>query len=174
MVALGVLVFAAYGAYGKWIPFPSHPKPIDRMQRYPCTVYAVIDGDTLDCREGHQRVRLLLIDAPEIEQQSFGVRAAQYLKAVLPRGARAQLELDRRTHDKYGRLLAYVWLPDGRLVNEEIVRAGYAIAFVLRPNVKYRERIRRAQRSAKATRSGLWAVGGFACAPVDFRHGRCR
>ena len=69
--------------------------------------------------------------------------------------------------------MAYAFLADGRMVNEEMARAGYATTLVYPPKVRYVERIRRAVAEARAARRGLWAVGGFACTPKDHRQQRC-
>ena len=53
-------------------------------------------------------------------------------------------------------LLAYVWLSNGKMLNEEIVKAGYASLFTHPPNVKYRERFQKAYREARENRRGLW------------------
>lgn len=171
VVFLGLL---AYRAYDKWIAYPGYPEPLDPGKRYSCTVNYVLDGDTFECREGRLRIRLLLMDAPEIEQRSLGTEAADRLYSLMPPGTIVQLELDHETRDKYGRILAYAWLPDRHMANEEMVRTGYAVTFMIKPNAKYRERIQEAQRLSKASSAGLWAVNGFACPPVAFRYGRCQ
>lgn len=137
-----------------------------------CIVARVIDGDTLAC-EGGERVRLLLIDTPEMDQGDFGRRARRYLLELAPPGTPLHLEHDLQTQDRYGRTLAYLYTPDGRMLNEEMARAGFAVALVYPPNVKYVERIRAAVAAARKARLGLWATSAFECAPVDFRAGRC-
>lgn len=171
VVFLGLLAYPRLR--DKRIAYPAYPEPLDPAKRYTCTVNDVLDGDTFECREGRHRIRLLLIDAPETEQQSLGIEATDRLYSLTPPGSIVQLELDRETRDKYGRILAYAWLPDGRMVNEEMVRTGYAITFTIKPNVKYHDRIQEAQRLSEASSAGLWAVSGFACPPVAFRYGRC-
>ena len=56
------------------------------------------------------------------------------------------MEFDVQKRDKYGRLLAYVYLSDGKMVNEEIVKAGYANFMTYPPNVKYQEKFLKAYR----------------------------
>ncbi|MBL7996544.1 thermonuclease family protein, partial [bacterium] len=58
--------------------------------------------------------------------------------------------------DKYGRLLVYLYLEDGRMINEEIVKAGYANLMTYPPNVRYRERFADAYRFARENKKGLW------------------
>ena len=138
----------------------------------PCTIARVVDGDTVWCASG-RKVRLLLIDTPELDQGPFGVEARTKLEALLPTGTEAVLELDVQRQDRYGRTLAYVYLPDGRMANEEMARAGYAVALVYPPNVRHVERIRAAVNEAQQAKRGLWATPAFKCAPRDHRRGRC-
>jgi micrococcal nuclease len=144
------------------------------QRRLECTVAHVTDGDTFWARcPDDVKVRLLLIDAPEGDQFPFGREARAAIEKLLERGDRVSLEFDVAKTDRYGRALAYVFLPDGRMVNEEMAKAGYATALVYPPNVRYVERIRRAVAQAREARRGLWAVGGFACSPKNHRQRRC-
>lgn len=137
-----------------------------------CTVRSVTDGDTFACTDG-RRVRLLLIDAPEMDQGPYGGDARRALAALLPSGAQVGLELDVEKQDRYGRVLAYVRLADGRMVNEEIARAGYVVVSVYPPNVQHVERMRAAVKQAQEARRGLWSTPAFQCSPADHRAGRC-
>lgn len=137
-----------------------------------CTLARVTDGDTIECTDG-RRVRLLLIDAPESDQGDFGRTATDYLKRLVPLGTAATLESDLELRDKYRRDLAYVWLPDGRLVNEELARAGMVLVLSYPPNVRHIDRIRAAVLEAQKTKRGLWATPAFACPPADHRAGKC-
>ncbi len=138
----------------------------------PCTIARVVDGDTVWC-VGGRKVRLLLIDTPELDQGPFGVQARTKLEELLPIGTETVLEFDVQREDRHGRTLAYVYLPDGRMANEEMARAGYAVALVYPPNVRHVERIRAAVREAQRAKRGLWATPAFACSPRDHRRGRC-
>jgi micrococcal nuclease len=135
-----------------------------------------IDGDTLRVATDSMstRVRLIGIDAPEVSAGERAARQAAELgrdvatiialgrqaKAVAerlaPPGTAVRVELDVQTHDRYGRLLAYLWLRDGRMINEELLRAGYAMVLTVPPNVRYADRFLRAQREAREARRGLW------------------
>jgi micrococcal nuclease len=66
-----------------------------------------------------------------------------------------KMEFDVQRRDKYGRLLAYLYLSDGRMLNEEIVKAGYANLMTIPPNVKYQERFLKAYREARKNKRGL-------------------
>lgn len=137
-----------------------------------CVVSVLNDGDTLRCKDG-RRIRLLLIDAPEMAQQPYGGLALDELAALAPVGATLAVEYDVERKDTYARDLAYLFDSAGVMVNEEMVRRGYAVAFVIPPNGRYESRVRSAMEHAQAEETGLWADWGFACLPADFRAGRC-
>jgi len=138
----------------------------------PCTVERVIDGDTFVCAGG-ERVRLLLIDTPELAQRPFGGVARDEAARLLPVGGRVRLDFDVERRDRYDRLLAYVWA-DSLMVNRELARRGMAVVSVYPPNVRHVEALRAAADSARAERRGLWSGSAFECAPADYRAGRCR
>jgi micrococcal nuclease len=135
-----------------------------------CRVARLSDGDSLTC-SGGERLRLIGIDAPEQDQPPFGQQAQAGLERILA-GRELSLEYDLEGRDQFDRLLAYAWI-DSELVNEEMVRQGWAVAFHVGPNTRYSSRLRRAEKAAKADRIGLWASGGFECRPVDHRNNRC-
>jgi micrococcal nuclease len=136
-----------------------------------CVVARVVDGDTFYCRDG-RKVRLLGVDSPERGQGPAWRVAREALVRLAPAGRRVRLEGDVATRDRYGRLLAWVWA-GGTLVNEAMVRDGWAVQYTVPPDVKYADRIGRAQNAARARRVGLWSSGGFACLPRDYRRGAC-
>jgi micrococcal nuclease len=136
-----------------------------------CTIAHVSDGDSIKCRDG-ARVRLIGIDAPELDQEPFGKRSRAALERRIPPGSVVALEFDVQARDRYGRYLAYVWL-DGRLINEEQVAEGYAATITVPPNVRLAERLRTALASARERQAGLWADDGFECRPEDHRRKRC-
>lgn len=121
------------------------------------------------------RVRLIGMDTPEIsagaraERQgaelgkdvgtiiALGRQAKAAAERLAPPGTRVRVELDVQTYDRYNRLLAYLWLPNSRMINEELVRGGYATVLTIPPNVRYVDRFVRAQREAREAGRGLWA-----------------
>lgn len=143
-----------------------------RADRIPCVIARIVDGDTVWCSD-RRKVRLLLIDSPERDQPPFGQAAARALERLIPVGAATELEYDLQRQDRYGRDLAYIHMGDGRIANEEILRAGYAVVSVYQPNVRYVERFRAAAAEAQVARRGLWATSAFDCLPSDHRRGRC-
>jgi hypothetical protein len=82
------------------------------------------------------------------------------------------LELDVQKIDPYGRLLAYVYLPEGRMFNEVLLEEGYAQVATFPPNVRYQERFLEAQREARARNRGLWGLSaGELCKQTDRGNG---
>jgi micrococcal nuclease len=136
------------------------------------TVVAVHDGDTLSVVIGHkkERVRLIGIDAPELGQRPWGANAKRYLRELVTLSrSSVGLEFDLEKRDKYGRLLAYVWTRDNKLINLEMVRNGYAVLYTFPPNVKRVELLREGQRYARENGLGIWGRGGLKEMPRTYR-----
>lgn len=137
-------------------------------------VLKVHDGDTITINLSGKRekVRLIGIDAPEIGQRPWGMRAKRYLEGVLgTSGMAIRLEFDVEERDKYGRLLAYAWTKDGRLINKLMLEDGYAMLLTIPPNIKYVDEFRRAQASARGSKKGIWGRSGLRQSPSEFRKG---
>ena len=119
----------------------------------------VTDGDTIVLTNG-KRVRYIGINAPEIDHdnrraQPFGYESRAYNKnMVLNRKIR--LEFDQERQDRYGRLLAYLFLPDGTFVNAKLLQEGYAFLLFKKPNIKYNQQLLKAQLEAMRAKRGLW------------------
>ena len=142
-----------------------------RRQTVACTVTRITDGDGIVCdRIG--RVRLIGIDTPEMDQRPFGPQAAAALGALVRVGSVVQLEADVEERDPYRRALAYVWVGHS-MVNWRMVRDGWAVLLTYPPNVQYVDAFTEAERRAREEKRGLWATGGFDCAPADHRRNRC-
>ncbi len=122
-------------------------------------VLHVGDGDTVNI-ENHLKVRLLGIDAPELEKEGrpadFLAHKAKAELSKLVKGRRVRLEYDQLRYDQYGRLLAYLFLPDGAMVNAELVRQGLAKVYIFPPNTRFQEPLMAAQRQAIEARRGIW------------------
>ena len=116
-------------------------------------VKRVLDGDTIEI-EGGERVRYLGINAPGSGQPFFTEATRENERLVV--GRTVNLEFDIQTQDRYGRLLAHLWVGDV-LVNKEIVKNGYAVSETIQPNVKYQDLILKAQQEARTACRGLWA-----------------
>ncbi|HPQ71801.1 MAG TPA: thermonuclease family protein, partial [bacterium] len=130
-------------------------------------VIRVVDGDTLkisiDGRE--DTVRLIGVDTPETVHPNkpvefFGREASAFTHRMAD-GKNVRLEFDQASaatkhRDRYGRLLAYVFLPDGTLLNSEIIRQGYGHAYTKYPFSRKQEFVA-IEREAREARRGFWA-----------------
>jgi micrococcal nuclease len=129
-----------------------------------------VDGDTIVARAGGRSfyVRLLGIDTPETHRpgtpvECGGPEASARMDALAPPGTHIRLETDPTQDriDRYGRLLAYVWLPDGRLVETAQLESGWATTYVYRGRpVELFSRLAAAARAARTARRGVWAACG--------------
>ena len=124
----------------------------------PFRLVRVLDGDTIALDNG-ETVRLIGVDAPEIHHpeipvQRFGQEAAEFLRRFTE-GLECTLEYEPTDiRDQYGRLLAYVFV-EGRLVNAEIIRQGYAYAYTRFPCRRQAEFIV-LEHEARENQRGLW------------------
>jgi micrococcal nuclease len=119
------------------------------------TCTRVIDGDTIELQT-IGTVRLIGVDTPEAPQPGApGHEAAAFLRTLVE-GERLRLEYDLQRKDKFGRTLAYVYLPDHRFVNAEIVRQGHSPAYTKYP-FRYRDRFIALEKEAKEAHRGIWS-----------------
>lgn len=132
------------------------------LQSY--TITRIIDGDTVELDTG-ETVRYIGIDTPETRDPRRGVECygpeASKKNQELVLNREVKLEKDVSETDRYGRLLRYVYL-DGQLINETLVREGFALAADFPPDVKYSKNFHTAQNLAQQEEKGLW---GALCAP---------
>ncbi|AFZ22957.1 micrococcal nuclease-like nuclease [Cylindrospermum stagnale PCC 7417] len=102
------------------------------------------------------QVRLIGIDAPDVRQRPWGEESKQLLETLIGNVEKpVVLEFDFAAQDKIGRTLAYVW-KDKVLLNEELVKQGYALFVGRSPNHKYDQRLERAQQWARLMGQGIW------------------
>ncbi|WLR49942.1 thermonuclease family protein [Bacillus tianshenii] len=140
----------------------------EQNNTFEATVPYVVDGDTLDIRFNgkEERVRLLLVDTPETKHpdkpvQPFGPEASTFAKETLE-GKTVEVELDVSERDKYGRLLAYIWVDD-KLFNEMLIERGLArVAYVFEPNTKYVDSFYETQKEAQKEGIGIWSIENYA------------
>ena len=129
---------------------------------YRCT--RVVDGDTIVVNiDGvKEKVRLIGVDTPETVHPTkpveyFGKEASDFTKSMVE-GKPVRLEYDWQKRDRYGRLLAYVYLEDGTFLNAEIVKQGYGFAYTRYP-FRYLDEFRGFEKEARESGRGLWIQG---------------
>ncbi len=123
------------------------------------TVVSVVDGDTIKI-EGGEVVRYIGMDTPETVAPNrpigcFGKEASDKNKALV-QGKVVELVKDVSNRDRYGRLLRYIWIGD-EMINETLVREGYAQVSTYPPDVAYVDRFVAAQRKAESDKAGMWS-----------------
>ncbi len=141
--------FALASDHGKAAAFPRQG-----------VVKAVFDGDTVLLETG-QKVRYLGIDAPETahdeEASDCFADEARKANSELVLGKKIILGYEGRKVDHYGRLLAYVFLPDGTCINLRFVESGHALVYATEERFGLFNKFMEAQRKAIKDRLGLWA-----------------
>ena len=160
---LFVALLAALAALQQWRPEWFRPAAPPAIEPGLYRVARVVDGDTLVLADPRERVRLIGADTPETVKpdwpvERWGPEASQFTKEFLAEGE-VRLEFDGPPRDKYGRILAYVWV-GRRMLNEELLRAGLARAELQYPySAAMKARFRRAEAEARATGRGIWSAG---------------
>ena len=130
------------------------------------TVVNVVDGDTIDLDIGdgkfdHTRVRLLGMDTPEtkspkVPEMYFGQQATQYaIEQAQGKQVTVMLDTVSDVRDMYQRLLAYIRLPDGRILNEELITNGFAYTDLRFQHSDYDKYVH-LQDKAVENKIGLW------------------
>jgi len=142
----------------------------------PAKVLYVIDGDTIKVLINGKKesVRLIGIDTPESRKNKrakkqakqmrtsiyqvikLGKLSKNFVKSIVKKGDTIYLELDIQPRDFYKRILAYVWLPNGEMLNKKIICSGFAYPLTVPPNVKYEKEFLKCFREAREKKLGLW------------------
>ncbi len=128
-------------------------------------VTKVVDGDTLhiDVNGVDEKVRLIGINTPETVDprtsvQCFGKEASNRMKD-LASGKLVRIEYDesQNVRDVYNRLLAYLYLEDGQMLNRKMIADGYAYEYTYLTPYKYQKEFRDIQNIARTSGRGLWS-----------------
>jgi len=131
----------------------------------------VYDGDTVRLDDG-TRVRFIGINTPELAhdgnpEEPFARAARQALVALLD-GSHQRLALrhGRERHDHYGRLLAHIYLPDGRSIERILLARGLGIRITIPPNTRDWRCLSRAESGARDARRGIWSLARYRGMPT--------
>jgi micrococcal nuclease len=152
VIAVVVALLVANRGDGGKVVYPTAPGDASTAR-----VERVVDGDTVRLR-GIGSVRLIGVDTPEVygHVECFGPEASRYVKGLLPPGSPVRYSVGAEPRDRYGRLLAYVYLPDGGTLNRLLVTGGYATVLTIAPNDRYARAFGAAERAARAAHAGMW------------------
>jgi len=163
LASLIIFVLLAIATKYGWLNKPARVAQSNQPGLY--SVIKDVDGDTIDVdMNGHtETVRFIGIDTPETHKpntpvQCYGPEAAAYTKSqVEGRQVRLQAASLDTNRDRYGRLLRYVYLPDGSLLQDALVSQGYAFAYTQFPFEK-KAAIVAEEQAAKQAGKGLWSA----------------
>lgn len=157
-----IIIFSLLAQYTDWLDRPT--EIVKQAQPGHYRVVSIQDGDTItvDMNGTDETVRLIGIDTPETKDprkpvQCFGEAATQFTTQLIGQSD-VRLESDplSTNRDRYDRLLRYVYLPDGRMVNKELIGEGYGFAYLSFPFTKSEE-FRMIAQTARELNKGLWS-----------------
>ncbi|MCX6738644.1 MAG: thermonuclease family protein [Candidatus Parcubacteria bacterium] len=130
-------------------------------------VVRIVDGDTLVARiDGvEEKIRLIGINTPETVDprkmvECFGKEASDEAKRILTKkSVRIETDPSQDLYDKYGRMLAYIFLEDGTNFNQLMISNGYGYEYTYHLPYKYQKEFKQAEKYARENKKGLWADG---------------
>ena len=164
LITFAILYFQK-GKGGSDVIQGKYAEDIQANVLYPVT--HVVDGDTLIANvAGHEvTIRLLGINTPETVDprkpvECYGPEAsAEGKKLLIGKEVYIERETNREAYDKYGRVLAYVRLPDGTFYNQFMVEQGYAREYTFNnEKYTYQKDFKKAQAGAQKGKLGLWSA----------------
>ncbi len=139
------------------------------------TISHYVDGDTIavNMNGAVETVRFIGVDTPETHKpntpvQCYGPEAAAHTKEAISKFGKVRLQSDPldTNRDRYGRLLRYVYLPDGTLLDEQIIQQGYGFAYLSFPFSKH-DQFAADEKAAQTSKLGLWS----SCQPTVNKYG---
>lgn len=163
IVALVVAVFLGL-IVGYYLPHQPNNIDLSKSEGQLCQVIKVIDGDTIKARIGGkvEKVRLLGINTPEVNssyrrQECFGPEASAEARKLLD-GKKVYILPDPEAPNrgKYNRLLRYVFLPNGEFINADLIKDGYAFAYIYQP-IQFMDYFGSLEQKARKSRLGVWS-----------------
>jgi len=178
LITLAIVLFVGAAQHFGWLKQAGQQAQQTATNAQPSGLYSInhfVDGDTIavNMNGKTETIRLIGVDTPETHKphtpvQCYGPAAAAYTKTLIGSG-KVQLVSDPQSdnRDRYGRLLRYVYLPDGRLVEDELIKNGYGFAYIQFPFSKSRQFVAD-QQSARDASKGLWGN----CQPYQESSGR--
>ncbi len=189
LVILGVL--ATVGIVPAWLGLASNvvldeldkvPVSEKTFDYYSAEVVRVIDGDTIEVKmleppEALEVLRLIGVDTPEtvhprMPVQFFGPEATEFTKSqCIGNVVRLHLQKKGPRRGSYGRLLVYVLLPGGSILNEEIIKTGHGYSYTKYPH-EFTDKYNALEVEARVLKRGLWATVKFEDLPPWLRESR--
>jgi len=134
-------------------------------------VSRVLDGDTVILTDG-RHLRFIGLNTPELARderptEPLAAAATQRLQHLLRPSPHLQLQFGVERHDRYGRLLAHPFLPDGRNLSALLLREGLGFRIAVPPNLQFQNCYDAAEQQARQHARGVWHVAAFRTIPAD-------
>jgi micrococcal nuclease len=158
LISLGLMFFSA--GFGLWNWKIKNINPSVDCYK----VLYIYDGDTIQIDLGgkKEKIRFLGIDTPELHSDGsakpdcYAKDAYNKLKQMIG-GSCVKLKADKLAgdRDKYGRLLRYVYLPNGTFLNYELLKQGYAFNYIYSDN-EFKKQFSQTELEVKKLKLGLW------------------
>jgi len=164
IVLISTALITFFGLYSRYQP---DLKNINSVK-----VLEVHDGDTISVflNGKREKIRLIGIDAPELDQKPWGNKARIHLLDLIKTSHwYVSLEYDLEKRDKHGRLLCYVWSSNREMLNLRMIKDGYAMLFTVPPNIRHVNEFRNAQLEARKKKIGIWSMKGLKESPSKYR-----
>jgi len=163
LASLIIFIVFVVATKSGWLDKPAQVAQTNQPGLY--SVSKFVDGDTIEVNmNGHnETIRFIGIDTPETHKpdtpvQCYGPEAAAFTKSFIGNNSvRLQADPLDTNRDRYGRLLRYVYLPDGTLVEEKLISEGYAFAYTLFP-FQQKAAFVALENQAKQAKKGLWGA----------------
>ena len=152
--------------------FSPPEEQVEKAEKIVVPLIRVVDGDTLKVffQGKKERVRLIGINSPESvkpneKPECFGVASKKHLEQMLQNQEMVLLEFDdsQGRRDRFGRLLAYGYLPNGESIEEVLLDRGYACEYRYRSDYRYKEKYKQIEKEAQKQKKGLWDNCSFIC-----------
>lgn len=176
-----LFILAVVATQSGWLS--GAPKTIEQNQPGLYAIDHYVDGDTIavNMNGNVETIRFIGVDTPETHRpntpvQCYGPEAAAYTKSRISRFGKVRLAADPldTNRDVYGRLLRYVYLPDGTLLDEQLIQNGYGFAYLDFPFSK-KQQFAADEAVAQTAKVGLWGTcsptvnqyGGYTSNPVN-------
>ncbi len=161
----GVVSVLLVVAVAGWVWYSAQPPAQTTQPPVDGQVLKVVDGDTLDVQVNgqSQRIRLIGVDTPEVVDprkpvQCFGQQASNRTHQLADNQiVTLQSDPTQDDSDKYGRLLRYVFLSDGQMLNQLLIAQGYAHEYTYQVPYQYQAEFKQAQKDAEQKQLGLWS-----------------
>lgn len=161
IVGIIILIFAGAAQQFGW--FEQAAEQAEQSQPGLYNVVRFSDGDTItvDMNGTNETIRMIGVDTPETHDpdtpvQCYGPAASTYTKELIgTQKVRLEADPTNQNRDRYNRLLRYVYLADGRLVQAELIKNGYGFSYTQFPFTKTDE-FNALESEAKANNRGLW------------------